>query len=134
MIRATISGHLQGIAPPYLPRRDRLVVTERIDYSGEIIEEVDEAEARELARVIKKRKVDNVAICFVNSFMNPANEQRMRDILLKELPGLTISLSSDIMPEIFEHERFNTTVANTVLGPVAGLRRRAGGPHAKGRL
>lgn len=108
------------MAPPYLPRRDRLVVTERIDYSGKVIEGVNEAEARELARVIKKRNVNNVAICFVNSFVNPANEQRMRDILLEELPGVSISLSSDIMPEIFEHERFNTTVANTVLGPVAG--------------
>ena len=40
------------MAPPYLPRRDRLVVTERIDYSGKVIEGVNEAEARELARVI----------------------------------------------------------------------------------
>lgn len=108
------------MAPPYLPRRDRLVVTERTDYSGKIIEEVNEAEARDLARVIKKRNISNIAICFVNSFVNSANEQRMRDILLEELPGATISLSSEIMPEIFEHERFNTTVANTVLGPVAG--------------
>ena len=44
----------------------------------------------------------------------------MRDLLQGELPKLSISLSSDIMPEIFEHERFNTTVANAVLGPVAG--------------
>ena len=44
----------------------------------------------------------------------------MRDILLRELPGTTISISSDIMPEIFEHERFSTTVANTVLAPVTG--------------
>ena len=108
------------MARPYLPRRDRLVVTERIDYSGKIIKEVNEAEAREVARVIKKRNVKNIAICFVNSFVNSANEQRMRDILLEEIPGITISLSSEIMPEIFEHERFNTTVANTVLGPVAG--------------
>lgn len=108
------------MAPPYLPRRDRLVVTERIDYAGKVVEGVNEKEAREIARVIKKRKVDNVAICFVNSFVNPENEQKMREILLEELPGITISLSSDIMPEIFEHERFNTTVANTVLGPVAG--------------
>jgi len=72
------------------------------------------------------RKVDNVAICFVNSFMNPANEQRMRDILLEELPGVTISLSSDIMPEIFEHERFSTTVANAVLRPLVGRGLREG--------
>ena len=61
------------MAPPYLPRRDRLVVTERIDYSGKIIEGVNEAEARELARVIKKRNVSNVAICFVNSLLRSFN-------------------------------------------------------------
>ncbi|MFU0506304.1 hydantoinase/oxoprolinase family protein [Pseudaminobacter sp. NGMCC 1.201702] len=108
------------MAPPYLRRKDRLVVTERIDYAGKVIEGVDEAEARDVARVIKKRGINNIAICFVNSFANPNNEQRMRDILLEEIPGALISLSSDIMPEIFEHERFNTTVANTVLSPVAG--------------
>lgn len=126
------------MAPPYLPRRDRLVVTERIDYAGKVVEEVNEKEAREIARVIRKRKVDNVAICFVNSFVNPENEQKMREILLEEIPGITISLSSDIMPEIFEHERFNTTVANTVLGPVAGQygaelesRMQSGGYHGE---
>lgn len=108
------------MAGPYLRRRDRLVVGERIDYSGKVIQEVDEAEARELARVIRKRGVNNIAICFVNAFANPDNEQRMRDILQEELPDAMISLSSDIMPEIFEHERFNTTVANAVLAPVAG--------------
>jgi N-methylhydantoinase A len=108
------------MAAPYIGRRDRLVVTERIDYSGKVIAEVDEAEAVEVARVIGKRGVKTIAVCFVNSFANPANEQRMRDILLRELPGTTISISSDIMPEIFEHERFSTTVANTVLAPVTG--------------
>jgi N-methylhydantoinase A len=108
------------MAAPYIGRRDRLVVTERIDYSGKVIAEVDEAEAVQVARVIRKRGVKTIAVCFVNSFANPANEHRMRDILLRELPGTTISISSDIMPEIFEHERFSTTVANTVLAPVTG--------------
>ena len=108
------------MASPYIARMDRLVVTERIDYSGKVITEVDEAEAVELARVIRKRDVNTIAICFVNSFANPANEQRMGEILTRELPNAKISLSSDIMPEIFEHERFSTTVANTVLAPVTG--------------
>lgn len=108
------------MAAPYIGRRNRLVVTERIDYSGKVIEEVNEAEALEIARVIRKRGINTIAICFVNAFANPANEQRMRDILSRELPGSTISLSSDVMPEIFEHERFSTTVANTVLAPVTG--------------
>ena len=108
------------MATPYISRRDRLVVTERIDYSGKVVAEVDEAEAVQVANVIRKRGVKTIAVCFVNSFANPANEHRMRDILLQELPDTTISISSDIMPEIFEHERFSTTVANTVLAPVTG--------------
>ena len=96
------------------------VVTERIDYSGKVIAEVNEAEAVEVAKIIRKRGVKTIAICFVNSFANPDNEHRMREILLRELPDATISISSDIMPEIFEHERFSTTVANTVLAPVTG--------------
>ena len=108
------------MAKPYIRRRDRLVVTERVDYSGAVVAALDEAEARDIARVIKKRGVATVAICFANAYMNPANEQRMRDILSAELPDVNISLSSDILPEIFEHERFSTTVANAVLAPVVG--------------
>ena len=108
------------MAPPYIPRRNRLVVSERIDYAGVVIEPVDEAEARELARIIRKRGINTIAICFANAFASPVNEERMRDILKEELPEANISLSSEIMPEIFEHERFSTTVANAVLAPVVG--------------
>ena len=108
------------MAPPYIQRRNRLVVSERIDYSGTVIEPVNEAEAREAARIINKRGVTTIAVCFANAFANPENERRMRDILEEEVPGASISLSSEIMPEIFEHERFSTTVANAVLAPVAG--------------
>lgn len=108
------------MAPPYIRRRDRLGVSERVDYAGAVLQPVDEEEAREIARVIRKRNVKTIAVCFVNAFANPANEQRMRDILQAEIPDATISLSSEIMPEIFEHERFSTTVANAILAPVAG--------------
>lgn len=108
------------MAKPYIRRRDRLVVTERTDYSGAVVTPLDEAEAVELARIIKKRGVKTIAVCFANAFINPANERRMRDILEDAIPDATISISSDIMPEIFEHERFSTTVANAVLAPVVG--------------
>ncbi|MDQ0394339.1 hydantoinase/oxoprolinase family protein [Labrys monachus] len=108
------------MAKPYIRRRDRLVVTERTDYAGVIVTPLNEEEARDLARIVGKRGVKTVAICFANAFINPKNEQRMRDILAAEIPDATISLSSDIMPEIFEHERFSTTVANAVLAPVVG--------------
>jgi N-methylhydantoinase A len=108
------------MAKPYIKRRDRLTVLERTDYAGTVITPLDEEGARNLARIIIKRGVKTVAVCFANAFINPANEQRMRDILLEMIPYATISLSSDIMPEIFEHERFSTTVANAVLAPVVG--------------
>src|SRR5919205_673797 len=106
------------IAPPYIRRRDRLVVTERVDYSGRVLEEVDETEAREVARVLRKREVRTVAVCFANAYANPANEDRMREILEEELPGVNVTTSSEVLPEIFEHERFSTTVANAVLSPL----------------
>ena len=59
-------------------------------------------------------------MCFINSYANPANEQRMREILEEELAGVDVSTSSDVLPEIFEHERFSTTIANAVLQPLVG--------------
>jgi N-methylhydantoinase A len=110
----------KDVAPPYIRRRDRLVVPERTDYAGNITIPLDEAAAREVARILKKRAVEAVAVCFMNSFVNPTNEVRMRKILEAELPGVAISTSSETIPEIFEHERFSTTVVNAILSPVIG--------------
>ena len=108
------------VAPPYIRRRDRLVVSERIDHAGKVVEALNEDDAREVARVLRKRGVESVAICLMNAFMNPAHEQRLREILVAEMPGADIITSSDTLPEIFEHERFSTTVVNSILSPVIG--------------
>ncbi len=108
----------KDVAPPYVPRRDRLAVTERIDAAGAVVTPLDEAEAREVARVLKKRGVAAVAVCFMNAFINGAHERRMKEILVAELGGIPISTSSEVLPEIFEHERFSTTVVNAALSPV----------------
>lgn len=108
----------KDVAPPYVPRRDRMTVPERIDSGGKVVKPLDEAAAREIARVLKKREVQAVAVCFMNAYANPANEQRMKAILAETLPGVAVSISSEILPEIFEHERFSTTVVNAALSPV----------------
>jgi N-methylhydantoinase A len=111
----------KDVAPPYIRRRDRFEVTERIDFSGQVVAPLDEDEARRVARLLRKRGAETVAVCFVNSYVNPAHEIRMREILEQELPGVAVSTSAEILPEIFEHDRFATTVANAVLAPlVAG--------------
>jgi N-methylhydantoinase A len=106
------------VAPPYIRRRDRFEVLERIDYAGEVVTPLDEEEARRVAGVLRRRNVQTVAVCFINAHANPAHELRMREILEEELPGVAISTSAEVLPEIFEHERFSTTIANAVLSPL----------------
>lgn len=118
--RADLWDAYKDVAPPYIRRRDRLEVRERVDYSGRVLEPLDEEQARDVARILKRRGVEAVAVCFINSYANPANEQRMCEILEEQLPDAAVSASSDVLPEIFEHERFSTTVANAVLGPLVG--------------
>lgn len=108
------------VAPPYVRRRDRFVVAERTDYRGNVIEALNEDQARQLARILRKRGYRAIAICFMNSYVNPANERRMKEILAQALPGVAISTSSEVLPEIFEHERFSTTVVNAALNPLVG--------------
>ena len=108
----------KDVAPPYVPRRDRLTVPERVDAAGKVVTPLDEDAAREVARILKKRGVAAVAVCFMNAYANPANEQRMKAVLADALPGVPLSISSEILPEIFEHERFSTTVVNAALSPV----------------
>jgi N-methylhydantoinase A len=106
------------VAPPYVKRRDRFEVEERVDFDGKVITPLDEEKATDLARILKKRGVESVAICFINAYNNGTNELKMKEILQKELPGVYVCSSSETLPEIFEHERMSTTIVNAVLGPL----------------
>ena len=106
------------VSGPYIRRRDRFEITERVDFSGKVVAPLDEVEARRLAALLRKRGTTTIAVCFINSYANPANEIRMREILQEELPEATVSASAEILPEIFEHDRFNTAVSNAVLAPL----------------
>ena len=110
----------KDVAPPNIRRRDRLEVTERVDYQGNMLSRSTRTRRGRSPRHLRARDVETVAVCFINAYANPANERRMREILEEELPGVTISTSSEILPEIFEYERFSTTVANAVLSPLVG--------------
>ncbi|WP_165241993.1 hydantoinase/oxoprolinase family protein [Corynebacterium lizhenjunii] len=108
----------KDVADPYIRRRDRYEVAERVDFDGSEIEPLDEAEARRIAKILKRKAIETVAICFINSHSNATHEKRMAEILREELPDAAISTSAEILPEIFEHDRFSTTVANAVLAPL----------------
>jgi N-methylhydantoinase A len=107
-------------ADPYVRRRDRLGVTERVDYAGNVLQPLVEDDVREVVETLRARDITTVAVCLLNSFANPEHERQVQEILERELPGVAVAVSSEVLPEIFEHERFSTTVINAVLGPVVG--------------
>ncbi|WP_040357335.1 hydantoinase/oxoprolinase family protein [Corynebacterium ciconiae] len=106
------------VGAPYIRRRDRYEVEERIDFDGSVLTPLNEAQARKVAGILRRKKVETVAVCFINSHANDTHERRMAEILREELPDVDVSTSSGILPEIFEHERFSTTVSNAVLAPL----------------
>ena len=106
--------------PPYIRRRDRLTIAERTNASGIVEQEISVREAKELAKKLAKRKYSTVAICFINSYANAQNERWLKGFLEEALPKVAISTSSEVLPEIFEHNRFSTTVVNALLRPVVG--------------
>lgn len=111
----------KDVGDPYIRRRDRYEVSGRIDYDGTVLSPLDEEEARRIAKILRKKGIETVAICFINSHANAEHEKKMAEILKEELPDVAIATSSGILPEIFEYERFSTTVSNAVLAPlVAG--------------
>ncbi|MCL4800623.1 MAG: hydantoinase/oxoprolinase family protein [Burkholderiales bacterium] len=117
--------------PPELivPRRNVLEVRERVSPYGEVLVELDEDDVRRAARIIKKRGIESVAVVYMDSFMNPAHESRTRAILKKALPGIDITVSHEVLPQMLEFERTCTTVLNAYISPIlknylAGLARR----------
>jgi len=107
------------VPEPLVPRSRRLGVPERILPDGTVRTPLDEAAARDAARSLAAAGVQAVAVCFLHGFRNPAHERRMAEVLAEEAPGITICLSSDVVPEIGEYERASTTICNAYVLPVA---------------
>jgi N-methylhydantoinase A len=105
-------------SPPLVPRRNVLTVRERVDYEGRVLEDLNEQDVRDVARMFRKRGIEAVGVAFLNSFMNAEHEERAKRILMEEMEGLHVCTSSEILPEIREFERTSTTVANAYLMPV----------------
>ena len=111
--------NIEWIKPPALVDRYlRLEVDERLDAEGSVLRRLDLAGAERAAERFRKDKVESVAVCLVNSFANPEHERRVGEVLRKVLPGVSVSLSCDVLPEAKEYERTSTTVINAYVRPV----------------
>ena len=103
---------------PLVERHLRLSVPERLDNTGRVLLPLDEAAVRGLVPGLKAAGVGSVAVGFLHSFVNPDHERRAGAILAEGLPGVPVSLSSEVSPEMREWERFSTTVANAYVQPM----------------
>ncbi len=103
---------------PLVPRHRCYGITERIGADGQVITPLDEASVHAVADKLKEAGVQSVAVCLLHGYANPAHERRVGEILTKALPGVAISLSCDISPEIREYERLSTTTLNALLVPI----------------
>jgi len=106
------------LPPPLVPRRRRFPVRERIDAGGRVLEPLCEEHVLRAADEIERLGVAAVAIGFLHSFTNPAHEQRAGAIVAARLPRVSVTLSSDVSPEMREYERFSTACANAYLQPL----------------
>lgn len=97
---------------PIAPRRLRFEIDERLLADGTVYRPVDPTEVEALAERLKSERVEAVAICFLHSYRNPEHERQVAAILAERLPGVRISLSSEVVGEIREYERTSTTLAN----------------------
>jgi N-methylhydantoinase A/oxoprolinase/acetone carboxylase beta subunit len=110
---------------PLVRRRHRLTVPERIAADGQVLVALDEERAREQVRRLKEMQVDAVAVCFLFSFLNSEHERRVAEIVKEEFPEAFLSVSSEVLPQYREYERFSTVALNAFVGPkVAGYVRR----------
>jgi len=116
---------------PLVPRHLRLPVPERLDNDGRVLRPLDEAAVRALVPLLRRERVESIAVGFLHAFVNAAHERRARDIFAEALPDVPVSLSSEVSPEMREWERFS---ANAYVQPLMAsyLRRLAQDLSAEG--
>lgn len=107
------------LAPPkqITPRRRRLTVSERVLFNGDVHKPLDEDSVRIACRKLRKQGVVSVAVSLLFSFVNPAHEKRIGEIIAEEMPGAAISLSHQVLPRGPEFDRTSTTVVNAYIAP-----------------
>jgi N-methylhydantoinase A len=103
--------------PPLVPRYLRLPVRGRLDYSGEVLRPLDLGDVQSAIELLRREKVDAVAVCFMNSFANPEHEQEAAELVRREMPNAYLTVSTDLLPSIRFYDRVSTTVLNSYVGP-----------------
>lgn len=121
---------------PLVPRHLRLPVTERLNWRGEVLTPLDEGSVRALVPQLKNAGIESIAVGLLHAYANPAHEERVGELLREAMPDVSVSLASEVCPEIREYERQSTTCANAYVQPLMAsyLERLAAGLQAQGLM
>ncbi|MEE4107885.1 MAG: hydantoinase/oxoprolinase family protein [Halieaceae bacterium] len=113
-----LGGWVSYVKSPLLaPLELTIGATERIGADGEIVTALDEAALRRDLETLRDRGVEALTICLINAYINPVHERRVAAIAAEVFPELPISISADVVPEMQEYERTETTVVNSYVRP-----------------
>src|SRR5436305_5713516 len=104
--------------PPLVERRLRTEVDERVNAEGGVDRPLDEASVERAARFLVGEGVEAIAVCLLHSYLNPAHEIRVKEIVSRVAPDVTLSVSAEVLPVINEYERTSTTVINAYVRPI----------------
>jgi N-methylhydantoinase A len=107
------------LPPPeqLVPRKLRLGVRERLRADGRVEIPLDPASLDQAVDALKREEVEAVAVCYLHAYRDPRHELATEAAIERELPGIYVSLSSEVLPQIKEYERVSTTVVNAYVGP-----------------
>ncbi|MEM7665587.1 MAG: hydantoinase/oxoprolinase family protein [Pseudomonadota bacterium] len=124
---------------PLAHLEDTVEVPGRMDADGNEVEPLDEDAVRAVLKALKVNGVEAVTVSLINAYVNGAHETRIGEIVAEELPGIPVSLSHEVLPEMQEYERTLSTVANAAVRPVvskyvSNLRNQLEDQGLKGRL
>ena len=104
--------------PPLVPRELRWPVVERMNWRGDVLIALDKKSVLELVPAIERHGIESIAVGLIHAYANPAHEEQIADAIKKAVPGLPISISSQVCPEIREYERQSSTCANAYIQPI----------------
>jgi N-methylhydantoinase A len=107
------------LPPPeqLVPRKLRLGVRERLRAGGRVEVPLDPVALDRAVDALKRERVEAVAVCYLHAYRDPQHELATNAVIERELPGIYVSLSSEVLPQIKEYERVSTTVVNAYVGP-----------------
>src|ERR1700680_2319014 len=102
---------------PLIPREHRYEVSERLLATGEVLKPLRDQEIIAATEILKRERIEAVAVLFLHCYRNPEHELRAKSILQRELPGVFVATSHELSQEYREFERSSTVAANAYIGP-----------------